>query len=258
MPKGSKPSRSSGGAAASRRESARNRAAALREAEAARQRRRRLLRWGGVCAAVVVIAAVIVIVVLSRNGNDAAPTTVASSALSGPAGPEGISLEQGNVLAPASAAATGATVDGIQCNSNEQVAYHIHAHLAIFINGSLRPVPGGVGIVRPVAQQTAQGPFYGATNCYYWLHTHTQDGIIHIEAPSQTTYTLGQFFAIWQQQLSSGQIGSTTGNVTAYVNGKAYAGDPASIPLKSHEDIQLDLGSPTVAPVTIDWSKSQL
>jgi len=207
----------------------------------------------------VVIAAVIVIVVTSRGGNNPATTTAAAStALTGPAGPEGIDLEEGDVLAPASAAATGATVDGIQCNSAEQAVYHIHTHLSIFVNGSLRPVPGGIGVVHPVAQQTPQGPFYGADTCYYWLHTHAQDGIIHVEAPSQTTYTLGQFFGIWQQQLSSSAIGSNTGKVTAYVDGKAYAGNPASIPLKSHEDVQLDLGSPTVAPKTIDWSKAQL
>ncbi len=36
-----------------------------------------------------------------------------------------------------------------------------------------------------------------AGGCFYWLHTHTEDGIIHIESPVQRTFTLGHFFAIW-------------------------------------------------------------
>jgi hypothetical protein len=48
-----------------------------------------------------------------------------------------------------------------------------------------------VGIVSPVAQATAEGPFYEATQCYYWLHVHAQDGIIHIESPTVRAYSLG-------------------------------------------------------------------
>jgi hypothetical protein len=90
------------------------------------------------------------------------------------------------------------------------------------------------------------------------MHTHAQDGIIHVEAPSQATYTLGQFFGVWRQQLSGNQIGSMTGKVTTYVNGKVFKGDPSSITLTDHEDIQLVLGHPTVAPKRIDWSTSRL
>ena len=46
----------------------------------------------------------------------------------------------------ANSAATGATVDGIRCESSEQVLYHIHAHLAVYVNGSARTVPQGIGI----------------------------------------------------------------------------------------------------------------
>lgn len=230
----------------------------MRAAAAARERRRRYLLWGAVAAVVVVIGVAVGLGVANRHSNNSAASDHPSATLTGPAGPEGIALEEGTVLAPASAAATGATVDGIQCNSQEQAVYHVHAHLTIYINGALRPVPGGVGVVQPVAQQSAEGPFYGASRCYYWLHTHAQDGIIHIEAPTQTTYTLGQFFAIWQQKLSADQIGPATGKVTAYVDGKVFTGDPSSIPLTSREDIQLDLGTPGVGPKRVDWSKSQL
>lgn len=191
------------------------------------------------------------------HGSTSGASDVATATLTGPAGPEVIPLEQGTLLASASTAADGQTVDGIQCQSNEQVAYHIHAHLTVYVNGALRPLPAGIGIVKPVAQQTSNGAFYEASQCYYWLHVHAQDGIIHVEAPSQTTYTLGQFFAIWRQPLTSSQVGPAHGTVTAYVNGVRYSGDPATIPLRSHEDVQLEVGQ-VVAPKKVDWSRAQL
>jgi hypothetical protein len=166
-------------------------------------------------------------------------------------------LQQGTPLAPISTAAKGDTVQGIQCDASEQVVYHIHTHLAVYVNGALRPISPGIGIVEPEAQQTANGAFYSASRCYYWLHVHAQDGVIHIESPTKSTYTLGQFFAIWGQPLTRTSVGPATGNLTVYVNGKRYTGDPTGIPLGSREDIQISVGTP-VAPQPVDWSKSQL
>ncbi len=53
--------------------------------------------------------------------------------------------------------------------------------------------------------------------CFYWLHVHTTDGIVHIESPSKTQgFTLGQFFDIWGVPLSSTQVGPATGKVTVF------------------------------------------
>ena len=241
--------------------SARAKSAAFRAAERARERRKRALL---IAAAVLVVAAVgggiaagVAITGSKGHGSPSGASDAASATLTGPAGPEGIPLEEGAVLASASTAADGQTVDGIQCQSNEQVAYHIHTHLTVYVNGALRPIPAGIGIVKPVAQQTPNGTFYEASQCYYWLHVHAQDGVIHVEAPNQTTYTLGQFFAIWRQPLTSTRVGPAQGTVTAYVNGVRYSGDPASITLGSHEDVQVDVGT-VVAPKKVDWSHVQL
>lgn len=220
------------------------------------------MRWAAVATAVLAVA-VVVGVVMARSGASKAPPTArtsdaAAATLTGPPGPEGIVLEQGTPLAASSTAATGQTVAGVECNSMEQAVYHIHAHLSIYIGDSLRPVPAGIGVVEPVAQQGANGAFDEASRCYYWLHTHAQDGIIHVEAPNEAVYTLGQFFSIWRQPLSRHQVGPVQGAVTAYVNGKIYSGDPAAIALASREDIQLDLGTPIAAPRRIDWSHAQL
>jgi hypothetical protein len=154
----------------------------------------------------------------------------------------------GPLLTAADSMATGNTVDGIKCDQLEQVAYHIHAHLAVFVNGSQRTIPEGIGITPPRQTQSgATGQFVTGGTCFYWLHAHTADGVIHIESPTKKLYSLGQYFDIWRQPLSSTQVGPATGTVTAYVNGKRFAGNPRNITLDNHTLIQLDVGQ-NVAP----------
>jgi hypothetical protein len=89
-------------------------------------------------------------------------------------------------------------------------------------------------------------------SCVYWLHAHANDGIIHVESPSTAdSFTLGEFFDIWGQPLSSTQVGPAKGTVTAFFNGKLYKGNPRNLPLGYHYQIQLDVGTPIVAPVNI-------
>jgi hypothetical protein len=140
-------------------------------------------------------------------------------------------------------------VDGITCDTQEQVAYHIHAHLAIFVSGVQRIVPEGIGIAPPrQEEQSSEGPFVVAGGCFYWLHSHTPDGVIHIESPDHRVYTLGQYFDEWRQPLSRTQVGPAQGQVTAFVDGRPYSGDPRVIALLPHRQIQLDVGAPVVPP----------
>ena len=49
--------------------------------------------------------------------------------------------------------------------------------------------------------------------------------------------------------------GPAKGKVTALVDRKVWLGDPRDIPLKAHAQIQLEVGTPLVAPVRIsNWS----
>jgi hypothetical protein len=188
----------------------------------------------------------------------AASTTTATSAASQPLGPEGIPLEAGPELAPASSTTPGTPVDGVQCAPVEQLVYHIHSHLQVYVDGQPRALPGAIGLIGPVAQQTAFGPFYGAQQCYYWLHTHASDGVIHVESPSVRVYTLGTFFDEWRQPLSRNQAASAHGKVAAFVDGKAWTKDPRTIPLIPHAAIQLDVGSPSVPPQAVSWTGTNL
>jgi hypothetical protein len=240
-------------------------------AQEAHQRRRRLWLAAGGGMAVVAAAAIGITLAVSGGGGAAPAATghggTASLNLTslsslgklgpapnpGPTGPEGVPIPKAPPLTGTATKTTGQQVDGIGCQTSEQTIFHIHAHLTVFVNGSPRQVPAGIGIPGAKAQQTPQGPFIATGNCFYWLHTHAADGIVHIESPVHRTYVLGDFFDEWGQPLGPGQVGPVKGHVTAIYNGKVYQGSPRNIPLNAHAQIQLEIGTPLIAPESITW-----
>jgi hypothetical protein len=171
------------------------------------------------------------------------------SAAAGPLGPEGVPIPQARTLAPPRRLRDGQQIDGITCQASEQVLFHIHAHLAVLVDGVPRRVPAGIGIAPPYeVDQTASGAFIARAPCFMWLHTHSADGIIHTESPIQRTYTLGDFFDIWGQPLSRLRVGPARAPVIALFNGHVFTGNPRRIPLLAHAQIQLEVGAPRVAP----------
>src|SRR6266702_4681960 len=86
------------------------------------------------------------------------------------------------------------------------------------------------------------------SHCNYEMQTHDQTGIIHIDAPAFKTFTLGQFFDIWGQPLTSTNVAGVTGTVVAYINdngdSRRYMGDLRNIELTSLRDITLQIGTP--------------
>ncbi len=151
------------------------------------------------------------------------------------------------LAAPAGAEApTGQTVSGIRCDRAEGVAFHIHQHLTLLDRGKQVAVAGDVG--RPLVGQ-----------CFYWLHTHSEDGIIHVEAPVIKSFTLGQFFDVWGQPLSAKRAGPLRagGGTTLrfFVNGTRWEGDPRKIELNQHSDIVIQAGPPFPKPAAFtDWN----
>src|SRR6201996_1658286 len=252
------------------RENRRQALPAARKAEAQRKRRQRLAAWGGAVVVLLGAGTGIGFAVSGRgSGASAAGTagaavagryaplstlgTLAAAPAAGPMGPERVPIPGAPALAGTSAATAGQSIDGISCQTTEQTVLHIHTHLTIFVNGQQRQVPAGVGIPGAVAQQTPAGAFIDSGSCFYWLHTHAADGIIHIESPVHRTFTLGDFFDEWRQPLSARQVGPAQGKVTAIVNGQVWQGNPRNVPLGSHENPQLAMGTPLVTPETINW-----
>jgi hypothetical protein len=200
-----------------RQESQRKQEERKREAK----QRRNLIIGGGVVAVVVVIA----FVLFSMFNQNTANGT-------------GATADTSNSLAP--------VVDNIACEANEQLVYHIHAHLSIYINGQQQALPANIGI------NNAQG-------CIYWLHTHDTTGVLHIESPTQKTYMLGNFFHVWSQQFSQLQypveLDQPASDWKVYVNGKPYTGDFNKIPLDAHTLITMAFNSPNAPIDTVyNWS----
>lgn len=149
------------------------------------------------------------------------------------------------LLAATAGEPDGAPVDGITADPVERVAFHIHVHLQIYVDGQPRAIPEGVGIVPSYqVQHDADGPFIAGGKAFYWLHTHDRTGVIHIESPVPRVYTLGEFFDIWGQPLGSDQVGPAHDPVSVQVNGTHFTGDPAAVPLRAHDVIQLAVGPP--------------
>jgi hypothetical protein len=241
---------------------ARERIAQMR-AEEARRRRRRL--WLVCSAAAIVVIGLVAGVTLAVSGGGGQATSnlhlaplsslgaVGPAPAAGPLGPEQVPVPSAAALATTATAVTGQPTDGISCQSSEQTLFHIHAHLTVFVDGAARQIPAAIGIPGAVAQSTPAGSFVEAGTCFYWLHTHAADGIIHIESPVHRSYTLGNFFDEWGQPLSSSRVGPATGHVVAIYNGQVFQGNPRDIPLTAHAQIQLEVGTPLVGPEHITF-----
>lgn len=140
---------------------------------------------------------------------------------------------QKSAVTPGSVASTMKPIDGISCDSGEHSDYHVHAHLAIFVRAKPVTIPAGVGI---------------PTDCYYWLHTHDDTGIIHVEAPRNSRLTLGDFYDIWGEK-----IPTSSSPPRVFVDLKRFRGNPRKVVLRDHTNITLEVGPPFKAPQPFDF-----
>lgn len=132
-------------------------------------------------------------------------------------------------------------ISGVECHEGEATAFHVHAHLDVFVDGQEVVVPRNVGIL---------------SSCLFWLHTHDGDGIIHVEAPAPREYRVGQFIDIWSQtHTASSELFSSVSDkpVTAYVNGEEFDGNYRDILLASQTQIVLAYGEPPAEIPTYDF-----
>jgi hypothetical protein len=147
-------------------------------------------------------------------------------------------------------------VDSIPCGPSNQT-YHIHAHLSLLVNGARIAIPDTIGMGSP---GTETNGFVLNAGCFYSIHTHDADGLIHVENATPVTYTLGNLFDIWGQPLSTSGAAGFTGSVRVFIaqgpspgpstatSYTEYTGDPRAIVLKSHEEITVEVGPAFVTP----------
>ncbi len=144
-------------------------------------------------------------------------------------------------VSPAYGAADGKPIAGIQCEHEEYGDFHIHAHLDIFIDGKPYQVPAFVGIVQ-------------AEQCLYWMHTHDATGLIHIEAPRQRAFTLGQFFVLWKATAIGAPATKTAPKI--FVNGKKVQGGLDQVEIEALTEIVIVYGKePSKIPASYEFRK---
>jgi hypothetical protein len=144
---------------------------------------------------------------------------------------------------------TGQPVNELNCAARGNM--YTYSHLSIYLNGRPLALPANIGTVAPT--MVAQ------TGCAYALHTDDETGKIRMDASSNASYTLGQFFAIWGQPLTSTNVAGLTGMpVAIYVNNGGqltkYTGDPASLVLPAHGEVTIQIGSPLGQIPTFAWT----
>jgi len=149
--------------------------------------------------------------------------------------------------------ATGQPVDGMLCQATLGSQQRASVHLTVYINDQQMGVPSGIGSVAPSQPGVTTLASNGRTSCLYPLHVFEADNIIHIDASTNRTYRLGEFFDVWGQPLSRTQVADYQSDAThplafyafdADGNMRNYSGDPRSIPLIEHGTIVIVYNSP--------------
>ena len=89
-------------------------------------------------------------------------------------------------------------------------SYHVHILLSVYRNGEKVTVPENIG--------------FETTGAHSSLHTHTPDGVVHMEADDPYPYELGHFFTVWGVAFGADRLGGDVAGgdkkVHIYVNGK--------------------------------------
>jgi hypothetical protein len=144
--------------------------------------------------------------------------------------------ESGSALLPTRLAASG-----LHALTMEGAVLHTHQHLDVYVDGQRITVPAFIGIDPQAGFLTE-------------IHTHDPSGIIHVESPTQSTFTLGQLFCEWGVKLTASCLGPYHGPVSWWVNGKRMTGDPGQLVLREHQEIVVAAGrTPAAVPSSFSF-----
>jgi len=143
----------------------------------------------------------------------------------------------------------GSPIGRFTCVINPPQALAFRAHLSILVNNEPQKIPLYLGASpRP------------PTHCFFAIHTHDSSGRIHVTPEAPGVFTLGELFQIWGQPLSNTNVAGITGlPVEVYVtdNGttvKVEDAEWASIELKPHREITIELGTPLTEIPNFTWT----
>ena len=119
-------------------------------------------------------------------------------------------------------------------------------HVEVFAANRVLLLPAGIGVRQP--ERKLDGRVISA-RCYGALVTLDPTGLVLVR-PGQRL-TLRDLFRSWGEPLSRTRLTSFTAatdtQVTVFVDGRPWPGDPTTVPLTRHDEIVLEIG-PRVPP----------
>jgi hypothetical protein len=122
----------------------------------------------------------------------------------------------------------------------------IEAHVELFAANHVVLVASGIGTRPPRARSAGR---IVAARCYGAIVTLDPTGVVFVRAGP--ALTLADLFRSWGQPLSTSRLASFTAapgtRLTVFIDGRAWRGAPATVPLTGHAEIVLEVG-PHVPP----------
>lgn len=169
----------------------------------AKARQARNARLAVVGTLVAVGAAILALVLVQNQGSNDAQPSASGGLLTGPP------------PWPAQAQGLAERVDGLGFPPPGDESYHAHVLLSVYRDGEQVPVPQDMG--------------FGADGSHSSLHTHTPDGVIHMEADDPYPYELSHVFQVWGVAFGPDRLGGDVPagdkRIHVYVNGEPAAAD---------------------------------
>jgi len=121
-----------------------------------------------------------------------------------------------------------------QCVNHDNLDGHTHVFLVIAWNGQPETLPANIGIT---------------PDCMRPTHTHDDSSSIHIEAPNDQEYTVGDFFDVWGADSPALRPGASVERGTS-LNGQPYTDDYRDIVFEDGQRIVVALGNRTPVGTT--------
>jgi hypothetical protein len=154
---------------------------------------------------------------------------------------------------PANAEQAAARADAIALpDHGDTLAMHEHANVQVYVRGQQVTVPVNIGI-----DQT--------TGAVESIHTHSDDGVVHIESSTVAEFTLGDFFDIWGVRFSQTCLGADCNDgdatVRVFKDGQEVTGPLRDVLLDDQSVIVVTFGTeaelPSPIPNAFDFSSVQ-
>jgi hypothetical protein len=195
---------------------------------------------------VVIVGALVALFMLGNSGSSSSPDTK-SQVKASPDGLPGLLTSNAPWDKNVGQLKDRLTALGLPALSAEGTVLHIHQHLDLYVSGQKTEIPQGIGIPDP-------------STFISDIHTHTADGVLHVESPTQQDFFLGQFFDVWGVKFDATTLGSyksdATNKLQVYVNGQKLTTDPRKLKLEAHQEIVVAYGSDAQLPNPIPTSYS--